>query len=73
MNPRYPELAGRVADALRDGHCRGYALVAAPRFLGLLREALARTGADEPYLSIDKEMVDRDARTIEQLLVDKAP
>ena len=32
------QIAERVGKVTHDGSCRGYALVAAPRFLGMLRE-----------------------------------
>lgn len=62
------EIAERVAKALHDGSCRGYALIAAPRFLGMLRDALAVATSEEPYLTIDKDVVTKDAETIRKLL-----
>jgi len=62
------DIAQRIGKALHDGSCRGYALVAAPRFLGLLRAALASAATAEPYLTIDKEVVQKDAAFIESLL-----
>jgi len=62
------EIAERIAKALHDGSCRGYALVAAPRFLGLLRTALASTTTVEPYVTVDKHVVQKDAAFVEELL-----
>ena len=64
--------AKRIADAIaadvNSGSCRGYALVAAPRFLGELREAVATSTSNEPYASVNKDVVDQDAATIAALL-----
>jgi protein required for attachment to host cells len=65
------EVAGRVAKARQDGSCRDYALVAAPRFLGLLRDALETAGHPDPLLAIDKGVVGQDAAVIEKLLNEK--
>lgn len=62
------EIAERIGKALHDGSCRGYALIAAPRFLGLLRTALASTVTTDPYMTIDKHVVQKDAAFIETLL-----
>lgn len=62
------EIAELVAKAIHDGSCRGYALVAAPRFLGLLRDALAVTTTTEPYVTVDKDVVTKDAQFIGDLL-----
>lgn len=61
-------IVARIAKAMHDGHCREYAVVAAPRFLGLLRDALAATSIAEPYVSIDKEVVGQDTAVIQKLL-----
>jgi len=66
------QLAQRVARAMQDGRCKEYAVVAAPRFLGLLRAALASARVADPGLSIDKEMVGRDVAAIEELLAREA-
>ena len=62
------QIAGRIAKALHEGDCRGFALVAAPGFLGLLRPAISITTTTEPYATIDKEVVGQDAAVIEKLL-----
>lgn len=64
------KIAQRIEKAMHDGSCRGFALVAAPRFLGVLRDAVAVATTAEPYATIDKEMVDQDAVTIEKLLAE---
>lgn len=62
------EIADLIARAKHDGQYRDYTLVAAPRFLGLLRNALATTGIPEPTLSIDKDVVGQDAESIQELI-----
>ena len=62
------QIAERIAKGMYDGSSRGFALVAAPRFLGVLREAIAIATTVEPYVSFDKEMVGQDAAVIEKLL-----
>lgn len=62
------EIADRISRAMHDGQCRSYALVAAPKFLGLLRTALSTAGVTDPYIAIDKELVGQDTAVIQQLL-----
>lgn len=62
------EIAERVGKATHMGRCRGYALVAAPRFLGMLRDALETSCSVEPYKTIDKEVVDKDVGFIRELV-----
>lgn len=61
-------IAERVAQAMHDGSCRGFALVAAPRFLGVLRKAISIETTAEPYATVDKEVVNHDEAVIEKLL-----
>ena len=61
-------IATRIAKVMHDGTCRGFALVAAPRFLGVLRDAFAVATTAEPYATVDKEVVGQDAEVIEKLL-----
>jgi protein required for attachment to host cells len=61
-------IAGRINNAIHDGACDEIALIAAPRFLGVLRDALEKAGNVMPALTIDKEMVGRDIADIEKLL-----
>ncbi len=64
------EIAGRIAEVMHDGRCLGFALVAAPRFLGVLRDAISVATTAEPYATVDKAVVGKDTSTIEKLLVD---
>lgn len=62
------QIAGHIAKATHGGSCRGFALVAAPRFLGMLRDAISVATAVEPYATVDKEVVGQDKAVIEKLL-----
>lgn len=62
------ELAGHIAKVTHDGSCRGFALVAAPRFLGELRNAVSIATTVEPYATVAKQVVDQDPDVIEKLL-----
>ena len=62
------QIAGRIAKVMYDGSCRGFALVAAPRFLGVLRNAVSIATTAEPYATVDKEVVGQDTAVIEKLL-----
>ena len=62
------DIASRINSAVRDGSCDEIILIAAPRFLGVLRDALEKAGNIVPAVTIDKEMVGRDAADIEKLL-----
>ena len=62
------QIAERIAKGIYDGSSRGFALVAAPRFLGILREALSIATTVEPYATVDKEVVGQSAEVIEKLL-----
>ena len=64
------KLATRANKAIHDGTCEEIALISAPRFLGVLRDALAKAGNVVPALTIDKEMVGRDVVAIEKLLAE---
>ena len=63
------QIAERVAKMINNGSCRGYALVAAPRFLGILRDAFSVVTTTEPYATVDKEVVGQETAVIEKLLV----
>ncbi len=63
-------IANRANKAMHDGTCDEIALIAAPRFLGVLRDACAKAGNVNPVLTIDKEMVGQDAVVIEKLLAE---
>ena len=62
------QIAERIGKVMHDGSCRGFALIAAPRFLGVLREAVSAATSAEPYATVDKEMVGQDTAVIEKLL-----
>jgi protein required for attachment to host cells len=62
------QIAEHIRLAIHDGSCRGYALVVAPRFLGVLRDAISIATAAEPYATVDKLMVGQDTAAIEKLL-----
>ena len=64
------DIAQRLGKAVREGMCDEFVLISAPRFLGDLRDALAAAGNIDPSLTIDKEMVGRDAAAIEKLLAE---
>lgn len=62
------QIAMRIAKALHNGSCRGYVLVAAPRFLGLLRDAVSTNCSRAPDKTIPKEVVDKDTAFLQKLL-----
>lgn len=51
------EIAGELHKARHAGAFREFAVVAAPRFLGILRTALASAGKLEAHVEVDKEVV----------------
>jgi protein required for attachment to host cells len=67
--------AKRIAEDLykgkHSGAYREFAIVAAPRFLGVLRNALASAGKLEPHVTVDKEVVAKEPDFIAKL-VDEA-
>lgn len=64
------DIAEHIATDVHNGTCRGYALVAAPHFLGLLRAELAGRTSTEPYATVDKSVVEKDTAVIEKLLAE---
>lgn len=62
------QIAERIGKVTHDGSCRDYALIAAPRFLGLLRDAVAKHCKFEPYMTIDKNVVGRDTAFLQNLV-----
>ena len=62
------DIAQVIAAGFHRGTCRGYAVIAAPRFLGLLRQEFATAVKDAPYATVAKEVVGQDEAVIEQLL-----
>jgi protein required for attachment to host cells len=64
------KIAQRVTAATNTGKCRGFALIAAPRFLGVLRDALSVAGNATPVATIDKDVVDQEAKVIDKMLAE---
>jgi protein required for attachment to host cells len=62
------EIADDIAARQHKGVLRGYALVAAPRFLGMLRGQLASRVNDAPYATVDKNVVGQSGDVIARLL-----
>lgn len=62
------DIADVIAAESHKGTCRGYAVVAAPRFLGLLRQEFSGSVREEPYATVDKDVVGQDEAAIEKLL-----
>ena len=62
------DIAERIGKAVHSGRCRGYALVAAPRFLGLLRDAVETSCHTQPYKTVAKEVVGKDVDFIRRLI-----
>jgi protein required for attachment to host cells len=62
------QIAERIEKVMHDGSCRGFALVAAPRFLGVLRDVISKAVNAEPYAAVDKEVVGQSTEVIEKLL-----
>jgi protein required for attachment to host cells len=62
------QIAEHIGKVMHDGSCRGFALVVAPRFLGVLRDAVSVATSAEPYATVDKEVVGQDTTVIERLL-----
>lgn len=66
------EIAEHIGDVVRGGICRGYVLIAPPRFLGILRDAVTRNCNVQPDATIDKELVGRSIADL-QNYIDNAP
>jgi len=64
------EIAEYIAADARGGTSRGYALVAAPHFLGTLRAELDSRTSIEPYATVDKNVVGQAEAVIEKLLAE---
>ena len=64
------DIAEFVAANVHKGTCRGYALIAAPHFLGTLRAELAHRTSKEPYATVDKNIVGQASTVAEKLLAD---
>ncbi len=62
------QVAEYIGAEHHKGHLRGYALVAAPRFLGTLRGQLAHRVHDEPYRTVAKNVVGQPEANLANLL-----
>lgn len=58
----------RLAAAKADGVCREYSLIAAPRFLGLLKKEAALAKLEEPFLTINKDVAAQTTDSIKELI-----
>jgi protein required for attachment to host cells len=61
-------IAGQVAEDMQSGRCRGFAVIAAPRFLGELRREIRTLVKAEPYATVGKALVGSDVSVIEKAL-----
>lgn len=62
------QIAQRIGKAVHDGSCRDFALIAAPRFLGLLRDSVSRNCRFGPSKTIDKDVVGQDGAVLRKLI-----
>ena len=61
------EIAERISKAKQDAEFEKLVVIAAPRFLGVLRPALATAGIDVEH-AFDKEMTAKDLASIQELV-----
>ncbi len=61
-------IAGRITAALNSGEITEFGLIAAPKFLGILRKSLGGAHGSEPCLTISKEIVGQGKAAIDRLL-----
>jgi len=62
------EIVARISKAKHARAIDDFSLIAAPRFLGVLRDTLNVAGNLEPVVTINKDVVGQDAAAIELLL-----
>jgi len=62
------QIAESVSADLQSGLCLGFALIAAPRFLGELRAEISTLVKVEPYTTVAKAVVGSEDTVIERLL-----
>ena len=62
------QIAEHIGSESHRGHLRGYALVAAPRFLGTLRAQLESRVHEQPFATVAKNVVGQDASVVARLL-----
>ena len=67
------EIVRQLANAVQRQECRHFALIAAPKFLGRLRDEIQLSGIDDPFLTIDKNVVARPAEEIKALIAKYLP
>lgn len=67
------QIIGRILDGKRNRSCSEFALIAAPRFLGLLRDQVAISGVGEPFITIDKNVVTKAPAEIAKLIAASRP
>jgi protein required for attachment to host cells len=61
-------IAGKITAALNRGDITDFGLIAAPKFLGILRKSLAGAHGSEPCLTISKEVVGQGTAVVDRLL-----
>jgi protein required for attachment to host cells len=61
-------VAGKITFALNSGDITEFGLIAAPKFLGILRKSLAGAHGSEPCLTISKEVVGQGTAVVDRLL-----
>ncbi len=61
-------IAGKITAALNSGEISQFGLIAAPRFLGVLRKSLGGAHGSEPCLTISKEVVRQGTAVVDRLL-----
>ena len=61
-------IAEWIGTEIHKGTFAGFALIAAPKFLGLLRQELTTETKVEPWTTIDKDVVGQGGAVIAQLL-----
>ena len=61
-------VTGKVTAALNNGDITEFGLIAAPKFLGILRKSLGGAHGSEPCLTISKEVVGQGTAVVDRLL-----
>lgn len=61
-------VAGKITAALNSGEISEFGLIAAPKFLGILRKSLGGAHGCEPCLAISKEVVGQGKTVVDRLL-----
>ena len=62
------DVVHRLSTEKNRGACREFALIAAPRFLGLLRDELESSSVGQPFLTFNKDLVNKPAAEIRELI-----